>query len=478
MEGRKVTDEKMAFSISWMENPVAATMPTRRKTGIRGGIMELIPQDLDSEHALLAICLTDGRQAMEDIELATDSNGLFYDERYREVWNRMERIRKSGKPINLISVGREKVEFDLEAGFLSKIDADGLPASFIPSYLPGAVEARKRRCSVNVGTMLAAQAKDKTVKIDQAIGEAEESLFRARFKTEGDKTIKDFITEGVNDWESAAANRGKLSGIASGFRDLDKLTWGFQPNNLVIIAARPSQGKTAILLNIAENACVLNHVPTLIFSLESTGKELAKRLMCSLSKQDSHKMRSGEQDDLTSITVASSRINKSPLHIIDRGTITIDQMRSLSRRYQSKYGIKMILVDYLQKIRATTRNEKRTYEVAQVSEGLKEIAKELHVPVIAACQLNRESVKEKPRAPRPSDLGDSGMIERDADLIACLHRPTDDQPQSGNFVRFNLLLMKHRDGPCGKVKLLYRRECTRFESMTEEKNYQPPHNND
>lgn len=422
-----------------------------------------IPHDFDSEKIIVAICLGSGREAIEELSLITHTDGLFHDVRLAEVYRRIDRLYRAGKTINSSTVAKSKIEVDIPIEFLSELDDSWMPLSSLQSFLPGAIEARKRREALYAAQELTSKAQILTVPIDESIDQAEQSLFQSRFKSEQQGTIKDAINEAITDWETAHASGGKHTGIDSGFQDLDWHTWGFQPRNLIVIGARPSQGKTALLCNIAEHACVENKAPTLFFSLEMTRKEIIKRLICSMGRLNTWNLRAGqlEERDMAKMAVITGRINGAPLHILDRGSMSIAQMRSLARRYVSKHGIKLILVDYLQKARSVGKHEKRTYEVGEVSTGLKELAKECECPVVVAAQLNRESEKDKGRAPRASDLGDSGMIERDADIISLLYRRQDDEGVSA----YQLLIVKHRDGPCGLVNLNFHKAFTRFESV-------------
>ena len=426
--------------------------------------METIPQDLEAEKAIIGICMGAGTEAIEEVRLHTPTEGLFSDIRYAEVFRRFEKIASSGKPITFEAVSKVTISHDLPLDFIFGLDSEWLPFSALLSYLPAAIEARKRREAIYAAHDLISNAQDLSRPVDTAIDQAEQALFATRFKTDPDGSIKESLAEAVSDWELAHQSQGKHTGVDSGFLDLDHLTWGFQPRNLIVIAARPSQGKTALLCNIAEHACILGKVPTLVFSLEMTRKELLKRMVCSMARVSSSDMRSGQWCERTfpKVSAQLGKINSAPLTIVDKGSLSVNAMRSIARRHVAKKGIKLILVDYLQKVRSSGKHEKRTYEVGEVSAGLKEMAKECGCPVVTAAQLSRESEKDKGRAPKLSDLGDSGMIERDADLVAMLFRAKNE----GDSASFQLLVQKHRDGPCGIVNLTFLKSFTRFESQS------------
>jgi len=426
--------------------------------------LESIPQDLEAEKTLIGACLLSGKEAMDEIQLTGTAEGLFWDVRCAELWRRMERLTNEGKRLDLNSIAKVKVSLDISRHDIDQMEIEALPVSCLRSFLPGALDARKRRDAIFAMQTALSSAQDLTRTTDTVIDEAEQALFAARFKIDPDGSIKESLSEAIGDWESAHATQGRHTGVDSGFRDLDHLTWGFQPRNLIIIAARPSQGKTAMLCNIAENCCIGAKVPTLIFSLEMTRKELLKRIVCSMARVSSSDMRAGQwsERDFPKVTGSMGKITRSPLTIIDKANLTINQMRTIARRHVAKNGVKLVLVDYLQKVRSNAKHEKRTYEVGEVSTGLKEMAKEISCPVVAACQLNRESEKDKDRPPRLSDLGDSGMIERDADIVGMLYRR-----EIGDGVStYQLIVNKHRDGPCGSVHLVYIKSFTRFESAS------------
>lgn len=425
--------------------------------------MVTFPENPDCEKLILATCITDSQSCVSEIlESCSNPLDLFHDVRHKEIWNRIEKLYDAGEPINIKSVGEAKVEHPIpvhEYGAL--LDSAGFWAD-LNRALKTAREFAKKRKAVHIALTLLEGSQDKP--IDDVLACAEQLLYSQTDSVET-KTIKSAIQSVTDSWEWAHQNEGKLSGVPSGIYELDQLTWGFQNKNLVVVGARPSQGKSSICLQFCIHAALDQKKPTLLFTLEDSTEQVIRRIVCMRRRLDVTKLRAGKftEGDMAAITTEFSNIQKSPLHVIDNGSLSILQIRSIARRYSRNHGIKLIVVDYLQKVKAP-KSEKRTYEVGAVSEGLKEMAKELNCPVIAACQLNRESEKEKGRPPRSSDLGDSGMIERDADLIALLHR----HPEQTNVdaLRFNLLLGKHRDGPTGIVPLLFFPKTTRFENGT------------
>jgi len=260
------------------------------------------------------------------------------------------------------------------------------------------------------------------------------------------------------------SRRGHLSGITSGFRKLDHMTDGFQFGELAIIAARPSIGKTAIAIAIAKAACIENKAPTLFISLEMSDESIVRRMVSTIGSIPMQDIKTGDLDEkgLRSMSTASAKIAGSPIHFISgSGISSIATITAVIRRAVRKWGVKLVLVDYLQKIHGTKAAEKRTYEIAEVSGKLKAVAADTKTAVVALAQLNRENEKDKARAPRLTDLADSGQIERDADLVLLLDRVRN-EPMGEAIIA----IAKQRDGECGIVKLYYEGQYCRFSDPT------------
>jgi replicative DNA helicase len=271
------------------------------------------------------------------------------------------------------------------------------------------------------------------------------------------RPIKEIIPLALDSWEKAMEHPGRPSGIRSGLVDLDRVTWGWQPEDLIVMAARPSQGKTSLLLGFALHAAVVDRVPTAFFTAESSSVSIVKRAVCWLSGTDQSRWRAGQPgtSDFAAMTSAAGKLGSAPIHIVDCQNLTISQIASKAQDLQERHGIRLFCADYLQKIKSDTAHEKRTYEVAQVSEGLKLMAVERKSPVITACQLNRESEKTKGRMAGLGDLADSSSIEKDADIVGIIHRDKDGPC---------LNIAKFRDGPLALIRLAFLPHCARFEN--------------
>jgi replicative DNA helicase len=266
-----------------------------------------------------------------------------------------------------------------------------------------------------------------------------------------------------------------LTGIATGFADLDKMTSGLHPGEMVVIAARPSMGKTSLAMNIVEHVAIEQRLPVGVFSLEMTSESLVLRMLCSRSRVNLRNVREGflAERDFPKLTGAASKMANCPLYIDDTPGLSILQLRAKARRMHQQHGIKLLVIDYLQLLHSTAKRaqESRQQEIADISNGVKALAKELELPVIVLAQLNRELEKDKNRKPRLSDLRESGSIEQDADLVGLLYKPSVDEDEGGgnedtDSRPVNLLIAKQRNGPTGDVHLTFLNSITRFESAS------------
>lgn len=283
-------------------------------------------------------------------------------------------------------------------------------------------------------------------------------------------TIKDLVHKAIGQIEDMHTNKGKILGLESGFKDLDLMTTGFKGSEMIVIAARPSVGKTSLAMNIAEHVAVNLKQPVGVFSLEMSSSSLVLRLLCSLARVNLRNIREGfmADRDFPKLTRAAGQLANSPLFIDDTSALSILQLRAKARRMHQQHGIKLFVIDYLQLLHSTSRRaDNRQQEVADISNGIKALAKELDVPVVVLCQLNREADKREPGAkPRLSDLRESGSIEQDADVVGLLYRDVKDEDEAieSDALSVNLFIAKQRNGPTGEVHLTFLKGYTRFES--------------
>jgi len=290
----------------------------------------------------------------------------------------------------------------------------------------------------------------------------------------GATPIKKLVSDAIHTVENFFNRKGELSGVGTGFADLDKMTDGLHGGEMIVIAARPSMGKTSLAMNIVEHAVLVKKLPVGVFSLEMTAEALVLRMLCSIAKVNLRSIREGfmSESDFPKLRMATDRLAVAPLFIDDSPGLSILQLRARARRLAQQFGVKLFVVDYLQLLHSTARRsqENRQQEIADISSGIKALAKELKVPVLVLSQLNRELERDKSRKPRLSDLRESGAIEQDADLVGLLYKPSSgDDDESGaveepDGIPVNLLIAKQRNGPTGDVNLTFLKPYTRFES--------------
>ena len=326
---------------------------------------------------------------------------------------------------------------------------------------------------IRVCTDVVGRVYDYEGQVDALMDEIERDVLRISESRVQSQTIsiKDLVKKAVNTIEDYHARQGALTGLGTGFTDLDKMTTGLHAGEMIVIAARPSVGKTSLAMNIAEHVALDEKLPVGVFSLEMTAESLVLRMLCSRARVNMRSVREGflAERDFPKLTGAAGKIAGAPLFIDDSSGLSILQLRAKARRMHQQYGIKLFVVDYLQLLHSTAkRADNRQQEIADISSGIKSLAKELKVPVIVLSQLNREVEREKGRPPRMSDLRESGAIEQDADLVGLLYRPSKEDDDSAERVEaeaINLLIAKQRNGPAGEdVHLTFLRAYTRFEN--------------
>jgi len=332
------------------------------------------------------------------------------------------------------------------------------------------------RRMVRTCTEVVSRVYDYEGEVDKLLDEVERDILRiSESRVQSfTVTIKDLVKKAINTVEDFHQRQGALTGVGTGFQDFDKMTTGLHGGEMVVIAARPSMGKTSLAMNIAEYVAIEQRLPVGVFSLEMTADSLVLRMLCSRSRVNLRNVREGflAERDFPKLTGSAGKLANAPLFIDDSSALSILQLRAKARRMYLQHGIKLFVVDYLQLLNSTSfRAENRQQEIADISSGIKSLAKELNVPVIVLSQLNREIEREKGRPPRLSDLRESGAIEQDADVVGLLYKPKSagDDEESGpaveeDAVPINLLIAKQRNGPTGDVNLTFLKSYTRFES--------------
>jgi replicative DNA helicase len=443
-------------------------------------IDRLPPQSLEAEQSILGALLIDRDAIIEVADFLRPED--FYRPANGAIYAAILDLYERREPVDIVTVAETLERTDqLESGggrtYLSSL------ANQTPTAVHAVPYARIVERKAVLRNLIAAAGKiagigyEDPAEIQEAIDRAESELFTVsnRRVTVGFSRLAKLLHEAYDRLDYLHAHRGEISGIRTGFTDLDALTTGLQKSDLVIIAARPSVGKTSLALNVAEHAAVRDRKSVGIFSLEMSKEQLVLRLLSSVANIDSQRLRTGflEEMDFARIAPAMNALSEAPMYIDDTPSISTMELRTKARRLQAESGLDLLIVDYLQLMQAptSTRDANRVQEVSEISRGLKALARELSVPVVALSQLSRQPEMRESKEPRLSDLRESGAIEQDADLVLFLwrdkERATEDGDQEGEVIK--LKLAKHRNGPTGEVDLWFKKRQTRFVSYAGER---------
>lgn len=425
--------------------------------------------------------LIDQDAVMRAVEFVNDT--MFYAERHRRLFRAMVLITERGGVVDPLTLSEELLrrgELDAAGGkdYIGFL-VDAVPTAANIEYHAQIVREKAiLRRLIEVSTSIVAEAFEGKSTAADLLDEAESKIFLvAQQQTkDGFTRIKELLWPTMERIEALQRGGKTVTGVASGFNDLDELTSGFQPADLVIVAARPSMGKTAFTLNVAQHAAIEHNVPVAFFSLEMSKESLVQRMLTSEARIDAQRLRKGmlRDDDFPRLARAAGILSSAPVWIDDTPGMTLLEMRSKARRLKADAGVGLVVVDYLQLMQGPSNSESRQQEVSQISRGLKALAKELNVPVVALSQLSRapEQRTGDNKRPQLSDLRESGAIEQDADLIMFLYRqefydgPVD---KDGNSLegKAEVIVGKQRNGPTGIVNLFFHKQYTRFESYSQ-----------
>jgi replicative DNA helicase len=430
-----------------------------------------LPNNLDAERSVLGAILLDNHALNTAIETLRPED--FFLDQHRRVFTQMIALGESQQAIDLVTLTEElHRRGDLEgsggAPYLAAL-VDGMPrVSNVEHYARIVKEKALLRNLIHATHNIQQRAFEGEDGADTILDNAESSIFALaedRIRA-GLIPVKDIVRDNFERLESIFKEGKSITGISTGYTELDKLTSGLQPSELLILAARPSQGKTALALNFAENIAIRAGLPVAIFSLEMSKESLLQRLVASVAQIDAHKFRTGHltREDWRRMTEALGTISSAPLWIDDAGSISVLEIGAKARRLKRDKGLSLLVVDYLQLITARGRFNSRQEEVASISRGLKGLAKELQMPVLVLSQLTRAPEREE-RGPQLSDLRESGAIEQDADVVMFIYRPNffklDAAPEERD--QAEILIAKQRNGPTDKVRFVFRSRLTRFE---------------
>src|SRR5271157_5276222 len=443
-----------------------------------------VPHNLEAERALLGSILLDNSALNMALEVVGKDD--FFSEAHRITFEKMVGISEKNRTIDLVTLSEElskdgQTEKVGGAAYLAAL-TDGVPigTSVAVSEYSRIVEEKSLiRRLINASNNVISRCLEGTDDPDTLIDLAQSQVFDlAEQKVQsGFSNIRDIVKSSFGTIDDLLDRGQRVTGIETGFEDLDNMTSGLHPGELVVVAARPSLGKTALALNIASHAAIKHHKTVGLFSLEMSKESLVIRLLCSEAETDSHKLRSGfsSREDWNKLTRALGRLGDAPLLIEDTPALSIMQIRAKARRLKMERGLDLVIVDYLQLVSGQGRFENRTQEVSYISRGLKSIAKELKVPVLALSQLSRAPEQRPGQRPQLSDLRESGSIEQDADVVIFIFRErkaAEEQEAEEGFVQggseTRLIVGKQRNGPTGDVPVVFLKPFAKFENQVHE----------
>lgn len=436
---------------------------------------KVLPQSVDVEASLLGSILIDPDAIVKIADLVKPID--FYDDRHRLIFDACMRLYDQQSPIDIITLSEElKSDNNLSqvggAAYLTQLTNTVPTATHAEQYASIVATKSIRRRLIAASQEIAQIGFDEKRTIADLVEEAETKLFEVsqRHVKNDVISLEDILADSFDRLDSLHKDKGTIRGIPTGYKDMDNLLAGFQRSDLIILAARPSMGKTALALNLAQNVAVKAEQPVLVFSLEMSKEQLVDRLLASEAGVNSWNLRTGNlsDDDFEKIGQAMGTLSEAKLFIDDTPGITVSELRTKARREAHKRELGLIVVDYLQLMSGGARfggESNRVQEISEISRGLKSVARELNVPVLALSQLSRSVESRSPQIPQLADLRESGSIEQDADVVAFIYREDYYNPESDRQNIMDIFIKKHRNGPTGKVELYFDRERQKVQSL-------------
>ncbi len=442
--------------------------------GVNPSPHKLPPQNIEAEQSVLGAILIENDSINKVIEILTPDD--FYREGHRKIFDALINLSERDEPADLITLTNELRKMDQ----LDSIGGASYVASlidFVPTaanveyYAKIVKEKALLRKLITTSTDIVTRSYEYTEDVEALLDEAEQAIFQ--ITGSGMKPsfypIREVIKGSFKALERLYEKKELVTGVSSGFKELDRLTAGFQPSDLIIVAGRPGMGKTAFCLNLAQYASIEKKVPVGIFSLEMSKEQLGIRMLCSEANVEGTKLRTGflSESDWPKLTLAAGNLSDAPIYIDDTAALTALELRAKARRLLADHNLGMIVVDYLQLMKGRTRVENRQQEISEISRSLKALAKEINIPVIAVSQLSRKTEERTGNRPQLSDLRESGAIEQDADLILFIYRDevynrSEDNPNKG---KAEVIIGKQRNGPIGKIELTFLDRFTSFKEL-------------
>ncbi|CVK18535.1 MULTISPECIES: replicative DNA helicase [Sporomusa] len=434
------------------------------------------PQNVEAEQAVLGAMMIE-REAISKVSEVIRPED-FYREAHRLIFNAMMELFNKNEAVDLVTVVEvlrrdEKLEGAGGIAYVSAL-ANSVPTAANVMYHARIVEEKALlRQLINTATHVAGMGYEANEEVAVIMDKAEKLILEVSNRKAGQEfaSIKNIIFDVFDKVSELYSSKGGITGLPTGFKDLDKLTSGLQPSDLILIAARPSMGKTAFVLNIAQNIAVKEKKAVAFFSLEMSKEQLVQRMLCAEAPIDAQRLRIGEleNNDWDKLVRAADRLAAAPIFIDDTAGITVMEMRSKARRLKIEHDLQLIIIDYLQLMQGGTgssRSENRQQEISEISRSLKALARELKVPVIALSQLSRGVESRQVKKPMLSDLRESGSLEQDADIVAFIYREDYYEPETERKNITDIIVAKHRNGPVDSVQLFFHKQFTKFSDLS------------
>ena len=435
-------------------------------------IDKIPPQNLEAEMAVLGAMLLDENAISSAVEsLEADS---FYNDSHRKIFSAILNLYQVNKAVDLITLADElKKTGELDSvGGVSALTAlaNAVPTAANAGHYINIVKEKKiLRALITNATRIVSLCYESDGNVNTVVDDAEKFIFEVSDRrVKGSYLhLKEIVKDSIENIDLLYQKKAHVTGVPTGYIDFDIKTAGMQPSDLIVIAGRPSMGKSAFALGIAEYAGVIEKIPLAMFSLEMSKEQLVQRMLCSHAKVDAHKVRTGylATSDWPRLTAAAGKLSEAPIYVDDSPAISVMELRAKARRLKAQHDIQLIILDYMQLMRGSTGVESRQQEISEISRSLKALARELNVPVIAISQLSRAVESRTDHRPQLSDLRESGAIEQDADVVVLILREEYYNPTPENQGIAEAIIAKQRNGPVGSLKLAFIKEYTRFENI-------------
>ncbi len=430
------------------------------------------PQNLEAEAGVLGAMLLEEAAISEVVDLL--ESGSFYKEAHQKIFSCMVALYSERRSVDVITLTdalrkRDELDYAGGAGYVAELAAAVPTAANVRHYAKIVRDKAVARQLIRTATQIVTDSFEFASDVDALLDRAEKTIFEIAMRRV-DSTfvpIKELIKDSIETIDELYQRKAHVTGLASGFNDIDVMTAGLQKSDLIVIAGRPSMGKSAFVCGIAEHVAAVDKKPVAFFSLEMSKEQLVQRLLCSFARVDAHRVRTGflGQSDWPKLTNAAGKLAEAPLYIDDTPSVSALEIRAKARRLKSRFDIQLVIVDYLQLMRGPARIENRQQEISEISMSLKALARELSVPVIAISQLSRAVESRSDHRPQLSDLRESGAIEQDADVVMLLLREEYYAPTEENKGKAEVIIAKQRNGPVGSVELAFLKEITRFTNL-------------